>query len=77
MGPTIWTVINLFFIQVLSILTTLNKKSIAKQKTFKKNVIIGGIILMKNLTNLQQEKTYFKLMTDKNGFRGNTKSIAY
>ena len=32
---------------------------------------------MKNLTNLQQEKTYFKLMTDKNGFRGNTKSIAY
>lgn len=32
---------------------------------------------MKNLTNLQQEKTYFKLMTDKNDFRENTTSIAY
>lgn len=76
MGRTIWTVINLFIYSSIKYPYYLKQQIDCKTKNFQKNVIIGGIILMKNLINLQQEKTYFKLMTDKNGFRENTRSIA-
>ena len=50
MGPTIWTVINLFIYSSIKYPYYLKREIDCKTKIFQKNVIIGGIILMKNFT---------------------------